>query len=36
MEVEFGATTRGVCELLWLKIVLNDLKVKCEEAMTLL
>lgn len=36
MEVEFRATTQGVCQLLLLKIVLSDLKVKCEEAMTIL
>jgi len=27
--------THGVCELLWLRIILNDLKVTCEEFMIL-
>ena len=26
---------QGVCELLWMKIILDDLKVKCEESMNL-
>ena len=27
-EVEFHAMVQGVCELLWLKIILEDLKIK--------
>lgn len=27
-EAEFWATTQGICELLWLKIILEDLKIK--------
>ena len=27
-KVEFKATTQGICELLWQKIILGDLKVK--------
>ena len=34
-EAEFRAMAQGVCELLWLKIILNDLKVACEEPMIL-
>jgi len=26
---------QGVCELLWMRIILNDLKVACEEPMIL-
>lgn len=28
VEVEFLAMAQGVCELLWLKIILEDLKIK--------
>jgi len=34
-EAEFRAMAQGMCELLWLKIILNDLKVACEEPMIL-
>lgn len=34
-ESEFRAMAHGLCELLWLKIILNDLKVKWEEPMKL-
>ncbi|RVW23389.1 Retrovirus-related Pol polyprotein from transposon RE1 [Vitis vinifera] len=34
-EVEFRAMTQGVCELLWLKIVLEDLKIKWDGPMRL-
>lgn len=27
-EVEFRVMTQGICELLWLKIILEDLKIK--------
>ena len=30
VEAEFRAMALGVCELLWLKIILEDLKVKWE------
>jgi len=32
-KAKFPAIAQGVCELLWLKIILNDLKVACEEPM---
>jgi len=32
---EFRAMAQGVCELLWMRINLNDLKVACEESMIL-
>ncbi|XP_061371297.1 uncharacterized protein LOC133313900 [Gastrolobium bilobum] len=35
-EAEFRAMAQGICELLWLKIVLDDLKIKCEGPMKLL
>ena len=34
-EVEFQAMAQGVCELLWLKIVLEDLKIKWDGLMRL-
>ncbi|PON56572.1 hypothetical protein PanWU01x14_179850 [Parasponia andersonii] len=34
-ESEFKAMAQGVCELLWLKIILDDLKVKYEGPMKL-
>ncbi|KAK5845013.1 hypothetical protein PVK06_001165 [Gossypium arboreum] len=34
-EVEFRAMALGVCELLWLKIILEDLKIKWEGPMKL-
>ena len=34
-EVEFQEMTQGVCELLWLKIVLEDLKIKWNGPMKL-
>ncbi|KAK0580519.1 hypothetical protein LWI29_002881 [Acer saccharum] len=34
-EAEFRAMAQGVCELLWLKIILEDLKVKWEGPMKL-
>ena len=34
-EAKFRAMAQGVCELLWLKIILEDLKVKWEEPMRL-
>jgi len=34
-EVKFRAMAHSVCELLWLQIILNDLKVAYEEPMTL-
>ena len=34
-EAEFWAMAQGVCELLWMRIILNDLKVACEEPMIL-
>jgi len=34
-KAEFRVMTQGVCELLWMKIILNDLKVKYEVPMGL-
>ena len=34
-EVEFRAMAQGVCELLWLKIVLENLKIKWDGTMRL-
>ena len=34
-EAEFRAMVQGLCELLWMRIILNDLKVACEEPMIL-
>lgn len=34
-ESEFRAMAQGVCELLWLKIILDDLGIKWEEPMKL-
>ena len=33
-KVEFRTLAQGVCELLCMRIILNDLKVACEELMT--
>jgi len=35
VEAEFRAMAQGVCELLWMRIILNDLQVACEEPMIL-
>ena len=35
-EVEFKAMALGICELLWIKIILEDLKIKWERLMRLL
>ena len=32
-EVEFRAIGQGVCEILWMKIILDDLRIKCEAPM---
>ena len=32
-KAEFQAMAQGVCELLWMKIILDDLRVKCEAPM---
>ena len=34
-EAEFRAMAQGVCELLWLKIILEDLKINCDGPMKL-
>lgn len=34
-EAEFRAMSQGICELLWLKIIFEDLKVKWDETMRL-
>jgi len=34
-EAEFRAMTQGVCELLWMKIILDDHKIKYEAPMGL-
>ncbi|KAK2984412.1 hypothetical protein RJ640_009912 [Escallonia rubra] len=34
-EAEFRSMAQGICELLWLKIILNDLKIKLETPMKL-
>ena len=34
-EAEFRAMVQGICELLWLKIILEDMKVKWGEPMRL-
>ena len=34
-ESEFRAIAQGLCELLWLKIILNDLRIKCDGPMKL-
>lgn len=34
-EVEFRAIGKGICELLWLMIVLKDVKIKWESPMKL-
>ena len=35
VETEFRAMTSGVCELLWVKIILKDLKVQWSKPMKL-
>ena len=35
IESEFRAMTQGVCELLWLNIILDDLRIKWEGPMKL-
>ena len=35
VETEFRAMTAGVCELLWVKIILKDLKVQWSKPMKL-
>ena len=35
VEVEFRAMALGICELLWLKIILEDLKIQWEAPMRL-
>ena len=35
-EAEFRAMAPGVCELLWMKIILDDLKIKYEAPMGLI
>ena len=34
-EVEFKSMALGICELLWIKIILGDLKVKWKDPMKL-
>jgi len=34
-ETEFRVMAQGVCELLWMKIILDDLKIKYETPMSL-
>jgi len=34
-EAEFRVMAQGVCELLWMKIILDDLKIKYEASMSL-
>nr|KYP52900.1 Retrovirus-related Pol polyprotein from transposon TNT 1-94 [Cajanus cajan] len=34
-EAEFRAMAQGICELLWLKIILEDLRIKSDEPMRL-
>jgi len=34
-KAEFKAMAQGVCELLWMKIILDDLKIKYEAPMGL-
>ena len=35
IKAKFHAMTRGVCKLLWLKIILKDLKIKWDDPMRL-
>ena len=35
VEAEFRATALGICELLWIKIILDDLKIKWEQPIRL-
>jgi len=32
-DAEFRAIVQGTCELLWMRIIINNLKVACEEFM---
>ena len=34
-EAEFRSMAQGICELLWMKIILDDLKIRYEEPMKL-
>ena len=34
-ESEFKAIARGLCKLLWLKIILDDLRIKWDDPMKL-
>ena len=34
-EAEFRALAQGICELLWMRIILNDMKIQCEGPMNL-
>jgi len=34
-EAEFRAAAQGICELLWLKIILEDLRIKSDDPMRL-
>lgn len=34
-EAEFRSMAQGICELLWMKILLDDLKIKYEGSMKL-
>lgn len=34
-EAEFRTMTQGICELLWLKMILEDLKIKSDEPLRL-
>lgn len=35
VEAEFRAMAQGICELIWLKSTLEDLRIKCDESMKL-
>ena len=35
IETEFRAMAQGICELLWLKIILEDLRIKSDNPMRL-
>ena len=34
-EAEFRAATHGICELLWIRIILNDLRIEWQDPMKL-